>query len=248
MALQLETVPRSRNEQAQRMQSKASQVASLPVAEWVAEALKKHVRTVGGGVLTKSAANEIIKQYFAAQSEAECSGQDDFAALKNGGIVVPQLTSRSGTGGSSWLGSQKPSAREAIGRGNEPGQCWPFRGPRGFLTVKLANNIRVRSVTIMHLHPRIAKDGDVRDAPKDFEVYAYEPRAPGSTERGLGRRFPVGGGTFTAESGCWTFPMMHHTDRIFRYVTLNITSNHGGMDTCLYRFMVHGDPATAVQA
>lgn len=214
---------------------------ALPVAEWVQLAVAKHLtQKEDRNVLTKAAANDIIKHYLADHSDAECSGQHDFASAQNGGKVVAGRTSK----GMRSLFFSYPTARVAITPGTEYGQCWPLQAPSGVLTVQLANTIRVRAVSIMHLHPRMAKDGYVKDAPRDFEVYGHRVQASKGKLGALGSPLLLGKGTYDSSLGCATIAVGQGVEDALAFVTLNITSNHGHANSCLYRFMVHGDVAS----
>lgn len=67
----------------------------------------------------------------------------------------------------------------ALRRGATQGQCWPLAGTKGALEVELANDLIPSSITLMHIHPKLAPKGDVSSAPKDFVVYGY-PRVGGA--------------------------------------------------------------------
>ena len=161
-------------------------------------------------------------------------------------------------------------------------------GSAGRLTVDLANTVALESITIMHIHPALAPNGDVSSAPKDFRVFAYEATPPlpsassssasavdaaasaaaaaAASTSAIGddlasttasssttaaadapRKVEVLSGTFDAAEGCRTFPLAKRLGFPVRRVTLEVVSNHGRGDlTCLYRFMVHGEPFKTV--
>jgi len=185
-------------------------------------------------------------RYVATFAESECSGLHDFAGMVNGARVF-SASKTFGQASRSWLNplSSAPvtkSSDVAIRRGNEQGECWPMAGTKGSLLVDLANNIHVGSITLMHIHPRLAPNGDVSSALKDFKVFAYP--ADG------GEKFEiVTNQVFDNSAGCVTFPVSGDgvskglTEKVVRRVGLEVLSNHGREDlTCIYRFMVHGEP------
>jgi SUN domain-containing protein 1/2 len=165
-------------------------------------------------------------------SEAECTGQHDFAAVKNGARVL--LASKTFGERSSWsLWSSAPEKQPALAlsAGLEQGQCWPMAGTGGRLEVELANAVAVSGVTLMHIHPRLAPKGDVSSAPKDFKVVGY-PAA--------GSPVDLVAAAFDRDAGCMTFPVAATGPKL-RRIAIEVTSNHGREElTCLYRFMVHG--------
>jgi SUN domain-containing protein 1/2 len=154
----------------------------------------------------------------------------------------------------------------ALRRGAAQGNCWPLAGTKGALEVELANDVVPSAITLVHIHPKLAPKGDVSSAPKDFVVYGY-PRGLSATAAaaapalgndaetaghaaGDSARAAAGGkvelvrGRFDGSAGCMTFPVPRHRAVAVRRVELQVLSNHGRPElTCVYRFMVHGDPA-----
>jgi SUN domain-containing protein 1/2 len=133
------------------------------------------------------------------------------------------------------------SPEVAIKKGNEQGECWPMAGTAGSLVVDLANAIHIGSITLMHIHPQLAPNGDVSSALKDFKVWAYPSDG--------GERFEIVSGVFDSNAGCGTFPVKGDkvinglVNQPIRQVALEVLSNHGREElTCIYRFMVHGQP------
>ena len=156
------------------------------------------------------------------------------------------------------MGAKTPET--ALTTGNELGECWPMGGTKGKLVVELANLVQVSSVTLMHIHPKLApKGGDVSSALRTFKVFAYPEPVEEVEEQGTKTKkklvYPdkveVVGGTFDKNAGCMTFPVTNPLnassgggDGGVRHVELEVLSNHGREElTCLYRFMVHGEPA-----
>lgn len=52
-----------------------------------------------------------------------------------------------------------------------PGECWPFVGSKGTLAVLLSHPIRITHVTLEHASLSNSPTGEIKSAPKDFEVY-----------------------------------------------------------------------------
>lgn len=120
----------------------------------------------------------------------------------------------------------------------QPGTCWAFQGFPGYLLIKLRSSIYITGFTLEHAPKSILPNGEMRSAPKKFNVWGFldendlEPVMFGDYE-------------FAAsDDSLQYFPVQNVTiDRSYEYVELRIHSNHGQLEyTCLYRFRVHGRP------
>ncbi|XP_026667232.1 uncharacterized protein LOC108622356 isoform X2 [Ceratina calcarata] len=120
----------------------------------------------------------------------------------------------------------------------QPGTCWAFQGFPGYLLIKLRSSIYITGFTLEHAPKSILPNGEMRSAPKKFNVWGFldendlEPVMFGDYE-------------FAAsDDSLQYFPVQNITiDRPYEYVELRIHSNHGQLEyTCLYRFRVHGRP------
>ncbi|GAA6049801.1 hypothetical protein JCM3770_002168 [Rhodotorula araucariae] len=107
----------------------------------------------------------------------------DYALFTAGGRVIRTLTSptydphpstamRSAL---AWLtGAKMPHGRPpvtALHADTSPGSCWPFAGQQGQLGIQLSRRVVPTDITLEHISPDVALDGDVSSAPKDFEVW-----------------------------------------------------------------------------
>jgi SUN domain-containing protein 1/2 len=113
---------------------------------------------------------------------------------------------------------------------NAVGNCWPFEGSSGNITVRLSRPIAPSAVTIDHISRHVALKPLI-SAPKDFKVWGYQ-----SLESD-----PVllGSGVYIAnQNPIQTTPVESHNVE-YQYIRLEILSNYGGEFTCLYRFRVH---------
>lgn len=107
----------------------------------------------------------------------------DYAMYTSGGRVLRSLTSKSyepyrlGKVRSTvaWItGAAVPQSRPpvtALHPDTSPGSCWPFAGPHGQLGIQLSRRVVPTDITLEHISPDVALDGDVSSAPKDFEVW-----------------------------------------------------------------------------
>ncbi|GJN87213.1 hypothetical protein Rhopal_000158-T1 [Rhodotorula paludigena] len=107
----------------------------------------------------------------------------DYALYTAGGRVIRSLTSETydphplGVARSAlaWVtGSAVPRGRApvtALHPDTSPGSCWSFAGQHGQLGVLLSRRIVPTDITLEHISRDVALDGDVRSAPKDFEVW-----------------------------------------------------------------------------
>jgi hypothetical protein len=107
----------------------------------------------------------------------------DYALYTSGARVIRSLTSpsyepyRLGRVRSTvaWItGAAVPQSRPpvtALHPDTTPGSCWPFAGPYGQLGIQLSRRVVPTDITLEHISPDVALDGDVSSAPKDFEVW-----------------------------------------------------------------------------
>lgn len=120
-----------------------------------------------------------------------------------------------------------------------PGKCWAFHGVQGTLVISLSHPITLTHVTLDHLPRYHSPTGRIDSAPKDFEVYGMKDDVEEGTLLG----------SFTYnENGesTQTFKLPSPGDVVYRCVELRVLSNWGHVEyTCLYRFRVHGNIASA---
>ncbi|GAA5998394.1 uncharacterized protein JCM10292_001165 [Rhodotorula paludigena] len=107
----------------------------------------------------------------------------DYALYTAGGRVIRSLTSETydphplsvARSALAWVtGSAVPRGRApvtALHPDTSPGSCWSFAGQHGQLGVLLSRRIVPTDITLEHISRDVALDGDVRSAPKDFEVW-----------------------------------------------------------------------------
>ncbi|CAL1612841.1 unnamed protein product [Knipowitschia caucasica] len=116
-----------------------------------------------------------------------------------------------------------------------PGEFWPMQGSSGQLFIVLPTHIHISHVTIGHITAEQSPSGGIPSAPKHFRVY------------GLSQYYgeEVLLGTFVYKENRGSFQMFEvskHRDLAFKYVRLQVDSNHGNKPyTCLYSVRVHGD-------
>ncbi|KAJ1452829.1 UNC-like C-terminal-domain-containing protein [Pelagophyceae sp. CCMP2097] len=187
-----------------------------------------------------------------ATFSADRVGQFDFALRATGASVETKLTSKAWTPSDSYLPTSVwhalgrdagiGRAEDALSQRNAFGSCFAFAGDAGALTVRLAQRVVPRSVTVEHLHPLLC-DPNVntrcQSAPRQFRILGR----PKSAED---EPVVLGGGEYdssdAAASTVQTFELLFVDGRVFSLVTLEVLSNHGHADyTCVYRFRVHGD-------
>ncbi|XP_037546905.1 SUN domain-containing protein 1-like [Nematolebias whitei] len=134
-----------------------------------------------------------------------------------------------------WYFSQSP--RAVIQPDVHPGNCWAFRGSKGFLVIQLSMRISPTAVTMEHIPKALAPSGILRSAPRDFSVYGLSDE---SEENGKLL------GMFTYDQDgedLQTFSLSEENDESFQIIEVQVLSNWGHPDyTCMYRFRVHGVP------
>ncbi len=172
---------------------------------------------------------------------ADRIGRPDFALESAGGSVVgtrctqtytdrPAVFSLFGVP----LFRMSRSPRTVIQPALFPGECWAFRGAKGQLVVRLASDIQVTAFTLEHIPKSLSPNGRIDSAPRRFLM------------KGLASEADYIGtvlGEFEYldnDQPLQTFEVAPPL-RIFRYIEMQILSNHGHAEyTCVYRLRVHG--------
>ncbi|BGP14483.1 hypothetical protein JCM10213v2_002432 [Rhodosporidiobolus nylandii] len=107
----------------------------------------------------------------------------DYALYTAGGRVIRSLTSQTyephpisaARSVLAWVtGTAAPRGRPpvtALHPDTAPGSCWPFAGQHGQIGIQLSRRVVPSDITLEHISPDVALDGDVSSAPKDFEVW-----------------------------------------------------------------------------
>uniref|UniRef100_F1KWL9 Nuclear migration and anchoring protein unc-84 n=1 Tax=Ascaris suum TaxID=6253 RepID=F1KWL9_ASCSU len=210
-------------------------------------------RTDGNGKLntTNGISAEDVKEWIRLAIDtydADKTNEFDFALESAGAVVLVDRCSRTYSGISSWrtvipfMRSSHRGPEVVIQRrlGPSTGDCWPFEGGSGILTVKLAEHANITAVSYEHLPASLSIDRSLKSAPKDFQIWGYDDDDEQSTRRMLGEYHYSNEGPalqfFKTQVTLSSIPL--------RVVELRITSNYGSHYTCLYRFRVHGHQAT----
>ncbi|XP_027724865.1 SUN domain-containing protein 2-like, partial [Vombatus ursinus] len=194
--------------------------------------------------VTKEEVHEMVQQALKLYSEDRI-GQVDYALESSGASILSSRSSETyGTrmaivslfGITLWYRIQ--NQRAILQPNVYPGNCWAFRGPQGFVGVRLSALIHLTAVTLEHVPKALSPDSDITSAPKDFVIL------------GLNEDSQVEGvalGQFTYENAgeaIQTFPFQGNGTAPYQLVELRVLSNWGHPDyTCIYRFRVHGKPA-----
>ena len=126
---------------------------------------------------------------------------------------------------------------EALSEEMTLGHCWPMKGTNGTLTVELAEEIYVHSITIDHILPEESRD--VRSAPKYFSVFGQGDLEDERVSL-LTDMYDI-----SKKQQTQNFAISGNVKQMFvpvKFITLEILENNGKPDyTCLYRFRVHGE-------
>ncbi|CAN0285020.1 unnamed protein product [Lampetra planeri] len=180
--------------------------------------------------------------------EEDKIGKFDFALESAGGTVISVRCSEAYSqqialitlfGVPLWYTSQSP--RVIIQPDVYPGDCWAFKGSRGYVAIKLSDTIYPSDFTLEHIPRALSPTGDITSAPKDFAVY------------GLDEEIQQEGyllGKYMYDKHGDPLQMFHMSNSTaahpFGIVELRILSNWGNSEyTCIYRFRVHGELATS---
>ncbi|XP_012149292.2 uncharacterized protein LOC100875464 isoform X1 [Megachile rotundata] len=189
---------------------------------------------------------EIVKEALRIY-DADKTGRVDYALESAGGQIIStrctqkyDIKTRAFKLLAFTLYHENNNPRTVI-QGNpiQPGICWAFQGFPGYLLIKLRSSIFVSGFTLEHAAKSILPNGEMRSAPKKFNVWGFiDENDPA----------PVMFGDYefvASDDNLQYFPVQNATiEGPYEYVELRIHSNHGQLEyTCLYRFRVHGKPA-----
>ncbi|XP_078040167.1 uncharacterized protein LOC144471721 [Augochlora pura] len=176
--------------------------------------------------------------------DADKTGRVDYALESAGGqIISTRCTQRYDINTRAFklltfmLYHENNNPRTVI-QGNpiQPGACWAFQGFPGYLLIKLRSSIYITGFTVEHAPKSILPNGEMRSAPKKFNVWGFvDENDP----------LPVMFGDYefaATDDNLQYFPVQNTTIQTpYEFVELRVNSNHGQLDyTCLYRFRVHG--------
>ncbi|XP_058809022.1 klaroid protein-like isoform X2 [Phymastichus coffea] len=182
---------------------------------------------------------KILKIY-----DADKTGRVDYALESAGGQVIStrctqlyNIHSRAFKILGMTLYYESNNPRTVI-QGNtlQPGMCWAFQDFPGYLLIKLRSTIYVTGFTIEHAPRSNLPNGEMKSAPKLFNVWGL--RDENDME-------PVKFGEYNfleSDESLQYFPVQNKSiTSPYGFVELRIHSNHGQLEyTCLYRFRVHG--------
>ncbi|KAK2588856.1 hypothetical protein KPH14_001724 [Odynerus spinipes] len=179
--------------------------------------------------------------------DADKTGRVDYAVETAGGEIINTRCTQTydkTSGTFKLLGitiySKSNNPRSVI-QGNpiQPGACWPFQGFPGYLLIKLRSSVYVTGFTIEHAPKSILPSGEMKSAPRKFNVW-------GLTDKQDPEPVLLGDYEFKDSDNNLQYFPVQNTNIVtpYEYVELRIHSNHGELEyTCLYRFRVHGKPA-----
>nr|XP_046233304.1 SUN domain-containing protein 1-like isoform X8 [Scatophagus argus] len=202
-----------------------------------------HAARSAGAVVTQEDVQAIVSNALRLFSQ-DRTGLADYALESGGGSILSTRCSEtyetkaallSLFGVPLWYFSQSP--RAVIQPDVHPGNCWAFRGSKGFLVIRLSMRILPTSFSLEHIPKALAPSGTLRSAPRHFSVYGLDDE---SQERGR-----LLGSYAYEEDGeaLQTFPVTEESDRTFQIIEVQVLSNWGHLEyTCMYRFRVHGTP------
>jgi SUN domain-containing protein 1/2 len=114
------------------------------------------------------------------------------------------------------------------------GDCYAFHGHAARIVIELVVKIHVQSLTVEHIAEHMSPIGHVKAAPKEFSIYGLiEPN-----DR-LERGFLFGKFLYSPSTGAiQTFPVKNRSNYAYKYLLFRVHKNHGGTNTCVYRWVV----------
>ncbi|XP_022598123.1 SUN domain-containing protein 2-like [Seriola dumerili] len=197
-----------------------------------------------GATITQEDVHVIVENALRLFSQ-DRTGLADYALESGGGSILSTRCSEayetkaallSLFGVPLWYFSQSP--RAVIQPDIHPGNCWAFRGSKGFLVIRLSMRILPTAFSLEHIPKALAPSGTLRSAPRRFDIYGLDDE---SQERGKLL------GTYTYDEdgeALQTYPVTEENDESFQIIEVQVLSNWGHQEyTCMYRFRVHGTPS-----
>ncbi|XP_059180179.1 SUN domain-containing protein 1-like isoform X2 [Centropristis striata] len=205
-----------------------------------------HAAGAAGAAVTEEDVHLIVNNALRLFSE-DRTGLADYALESGGGSVLSTRCSEtyetkaallSLFGLPLWYFSQSP--RVVIQPDVHPGNCWAFRGSRGFLVIRLSMRVLPTAFSLEHIPKTLAPSGALHSAPRDFSVYGLDDE---SQESGTLL------GTYTYDQdgeSLQTYTVTEENNQAFQIIEVQVLSNWGHQEyTCIYRFRVHGTPGDA---
>ena len=149
----------------------------------------------------------------------------DYASSDNGGKVFKFLSTSQH--------ADSNSINHLISDNNSPGKCWNFEGSQATAAIKLFRTVSLQGFTLKHIN-----SVDYSSAPRSFRVYSLNESVKtfhGAYELDL----TVDHETRHSQG---VYQCTHNCRAATDMVLLEITSNYGSDNTCVYQFKVHGVP------
>lgn len=116
-----------------------------------------------------------------------------------------------------------------------PGECFAFYD-RGEIHIKLVRAVYIDAVGIEHILPQMSPDGNIKNAPRQFNVYGVLESADVSPIRLGSFRYDI---NKARPLQLFAVAKNATTQRI-QSVRFEFLSNHGAKNTCVYRIRVFG--------
>ncbi|KAJ6455504.1 UNC-like C-terminal-domain-containing protein [Mycena vitilis] len=126
------------------------------------------------------------------------------------------------------------------------GECWPFEGGRGHITIRLAERANISNLTIQRVVP--FSSAGISQAPRAISLWGLFPlpRDVHSTDSFIllaQIEYDISADSRSLSS-TQTFPVQPAESWDgFRLMVLDVTSNWGSPSTCISRVRIHGIPA-----
>ncbi|XP_036599665.1 SUN domain-containing protein 2-like [Trichosurus vulpecula] len=241
--LQVEEVQAQLRDLEQRILTQVAE-GQVKFASKAAASLRLSLLKEGLRGMTEEEVRQMVKQALQLYSEDRI-GLVDYALESSGASIISSHCSAtydtriavlSLFGIPLWY--YAPSPRAILQPDVYPGNCWAFRGPQGFVGIRLSASIHLTAVTLEHVPKALSPISNIPSAPKDFVVL-------GLNENSQSEGVALGHFTYdNAGESIQTFHIQDNDTRPYRLVELRILSNWGHPEyTCVYRFRVHGQPA-----
>ncbi|MFH4975450.1 hypothetical protein AB6A40_002159 [Gnathostoma spinigerum] len=185
-----------------------------------------------------------------ARYDADKTGFADYALESSGATVIKSRSSHTyKKGGKMYYIFGIPIMQSQISpqiviqgrQGLYAGECWPFEGSSGYITVQLSAPVDLVSVSYEHILAQSSPYGHINSAPRLIEIVAYRKLASKSDDNTVIGHFEY----LSNGSSLQIFKIQEsNKTKNINAIEFRVLTNYGSAYTCLYRFRVHGRPTS----
>ncbi|CAG9320956.1 SUN3_1 [Blepharisma stoltei] len=159
----------------------------------------------------------------------------NYASISNKAEIISEFSTAEYHGALSWFSNNRRES--ALSDDNSLGNCWAFAGNQGQLAIQLGYEIYPEQFFMRHVNIV-----DYVTAPKQFKVWSTETSTESNKCSLLGI-YSFDLRIKGEKRKAWElFKCKNSCDIAISGILLEIDSNYGGNNTCVYQFGLHGRP------